>query len=232
MPVRSPGSSAGPRAGRAAAEALGLGIAAAVVALVALLLVTPSSRTAPAQAAASPASNLRFMLHGVPAPPIDLRDQRGRPTSIADLHGRVVLLTFLDSHCTNLCPIEGGQLAQVQRRFPVAQRPELVVVSVNPADTRRSVARFVREAGWTTHWRWLFGSRSALAPVWRAYHIGVRTSRSQAVVVGSTTIQLGGGIVHTTALYVIDPNGREQFGYLPPFRPAAVAAQIGALDRS
>jgi protein SCO1/2 len=150
-------------------------------------------------------------------------------TSLASLRGHTVLLTFLDSRCTNLCPIEGAQLAAVQRRLPASKRPELVVVSVNPADTRASVAKFVREAGWTQPWRWLLGTRAALAPVWKAYHIGVRLSHGQAVQTGQTTIRVAGSVVHTIALYVIDRNGRERYGYLPPFRPAAVASAVSSI---
>jgi protein SCO1/2 len=150
-------------------------------------------------------------------------------TSLASLQGHTVLLTFLDSRCTNLCPIEGAQLAAVQKGLPEAKRPELVVISVNPADTRASVAKFVRQAGWTQPWRWLLGTRATLAPVWKAYHIGVRLSHGQAVQTGKTTIRVAGSVVHTIALYVIDPQGRERYGYLPPFRPAAVASAISSL---
>lgn len=219
-----------PRKSRAAVESGAIGIAVAAIALVALSLITPSTRTAPAAAASPSASaGLRFALHGTPAPQLDLPDQAGRPTHIADLRGHVVLLTFLDSRCTNLCPIEGAQLAAVQHRVPARSRPELVVVSVNPADTRASVARFVHEAGWSRPWRWLLGSRASLAPVWHAYHIGVRLSHGRAIQTGNTTIRVAGSVVHTIALYVIDPDGRERFGYLPPFRPAAVAAAVAKL---
>jgi cytochrome oxidase Cu insertion factor (SCO1/SenC/PrrC family) len=175
---------------------------------------------------------LRWTLHGAPAPALDLLDQTGQKTTIAALRGHVVLLTFLDSKCTNLCPIEGTQLAQVQRRLPATDRPELVVVSVNPADTPASVARFVREAGWNHPWRWLLGTRRTLAPVWSAYHIGVRFSHGRAVQTGKTTIRVAGSVAHTIALYLIDRRGRERFGYLPPFQPAVVAKEVAALERS
>lgn len=217
---------------RAAIEAAVLALVVAGIALAVLLAISPDSSGAPASGsnAASP-SGLRWTLHHTPAPAVRLPDQDGRMTSLADLHGHTVLLTFLDSRCTNLCPIEGSQLAAVQRRLPAAQRPQLVVVSVNPADTRASVAKFVRQAGWTQPWRWLLGTRKTLAPVWRAYHIGVRLSHGQAVQTGKTTIRVAGSIVHTIALYVIDPQGRERYGYLPPFRPASVASAISSVTR-
>jgi cytochrome oxidase Cu insertion factor (SCO1/SenC/PrrC family) len=107
-----------------------------------------------------------------------------------------------------------------------------VVVSVNPADTPASVARFVREAGWNHPWRWLLGTRRTLAPVWSAYHIGVRFSHGRAVQTGKTTIRVAGSVAHTIALYLIDRRGRERFGYLPPFQPAVVAKEVAALERS
>jgi cytochrome oxidase Cu insertion factor (SCO1/SenC/PrrC family) len=94
------------------------------------------------------------------------------------------------------------------------------------------VARFVHEAGWNRPWRWLLGTRGALAPVWSAYHIGVRFSHGRAVQTGNTTIRVAGSVAHTIALYLIDRRGRERFGYLPPFQPAAVAKEVAALERS
>jgi protein SCO1/2 len=212
------------------AEAAALAVVVGSIALVVLTLISPSSRAASQQSSPASQAGLRWTLKSIPAPALDLPDQTGSTTSIAALRGHVVLLTFLDSRCTNLCPIEGSQLAQVQRRLPAAKRPVLVVVSVNPADTQASVAKFVHEAGWTTPWRWLLGSRKTLAPVWRAYHIGVRLSHGQAVQTGNTTIRVAGSVVHTIALYVIDATGHERYGYLPPFRPAAVAAAVTAVS--
>ena len=222
----------GPPARRVAAEAAALAVVVAGISLVVLTLISPSSRAASTPSSPASQPGLRWTLHSTPAPALDLPDQNGSMTSVAALRGHVVLLTFLDSRCTNLCPIEGAQLAQVQRRLPGARRPVLVVVSVNPADTQASVARFVREAGWTSPWRWLLGSRKTLAPVWHAYHIGVRLSHGQAVQTGNTTIRVAGSVVHTIALYVIDATGHERYGYLPPFRPASVAAAVTAVSRS
>jgi cytochrome oxidase Cu insertion factor (SCO1/SenC/PrrC family) len=220
-----------PERRRAAVESAVLALVVAGVALAALLALSPDSNGAAARSnGAGSGPGLRWTLHGTSAPAVRLPDQDGRMTSLAALRGHPVLLTFLDSRCTNLCPIEGAQLAAVQRRLPPAQRPQLVIVSVNPADTRASVARFVREAGWTQPWRWLLGTRETLGPVWRAYHIGVRLRHGQAVQTGKATIRVAGDVVHTIALYVIDPKGQERYGYLPPFRPAAVAAAVKSLS--
>lgn len=231
MTASAPIGPAPPRR-RAAAESAALALAVAAVAFAVLLALTPGSSGAAGSGsnAAGSSPGLRWTLHNTPAPAVRLPDQDGRMTTLAGLRGHTVLLTFLDSRCTNLCPIEGSQLAAVQRRLPAGRRPELVVVSVNPADTRATVAKFVRQAGWTQPWRWLLGSRRTLAPVWRAYHIGVRLRHGQAVQTGQTTIRVAGDVVHTIALYVIDPKGRERYGYLPPFRPSAVAAAVSSVS--
>jgi cytochrome oxidase Cu insertion factor (SCO1/SenC/PrrC family) len=231
MTASTPTGPAPPRR-KAAAEAAVLALVVAGIAFAALLALTPGSNGAAASGSngAGTSPGLRWTLHNAPAPAVRLPDQEGKTTSLAALRGHTVLLTFLDSRCTNLCPIEGSQLAAVQRRLPAGQRPQLVVISVNPADTRASVARFVRQAGWTQPWRWLLGTRSTLAPVWRAYHIGVRLRHGQAVQTGKTTIRVAGDVVHTIALYVIDPKGQERYGYLPPFRPAAVAAAVKSVS--
>jgi protein SCO1 len=176
----------------------------------------------------SPASGGRAAVHlhgdavwgagARPAPPIRLHDQAGRTTTAAALHGRVVLLTFMDSHCTTECPVEGHQLAVVQRAFPAASRPEIVVVSVNPADTPRSARRFARRRGWHGGWRWLMGSAGELSRVWRAYGIEVDPTSHD--------------IVHSAALYIVDRHGDERSGYVAPFLPNLVIADVRALEKA
>ena len=155
-----------------------------------------------------------------PAPPIALRDQNGAPVSLQSLRGSPVLLTFLDSRCRSECPIEGRQLSWVLGRLRPADRPTLVVVSVDPkGDTRASIQRALKEWRLTGHWRlhWLIGTDSRLAPVWRSYGIAV-DPRS-------------GDIVHSLALYLIDRHGYERTGYLFPFLPEFVRSDLSVLGQ-
>jgi protein SCO1/2 len=149
------------------------------------------------------------------APELNLRDERSRPFRLADARGRVVALTFLDSRCRSMCPIEARQLATVWRSLS-ARRATLVVISTDPwGDTPASERRFAAKAHWSMPWHWLSGSAAQLRPVWRAYGVGV--------------IRTPGDVSHGTALYLIDGNGFERGGYLPPFLPRDVAHDIGAL---
>jgi cytochrome oxidase Cu insertion factor (SCO1/SenC/PrrC family) len=156
-----------------------------------------------------------------PAPPITtLRDQSGRLFSLASLRGRTVIVSFFDSHCTQACPLEGRALAASERALPRAERPALVVVSVNPSDTPASTRAAMHKwglAGLTT-WHWLRGGKTQLAPVWHAYHVFVAPER--------------GDIVHTEALYLLDRRLDERSAYLYPFAPRYVTSDLTKLARA
>ena len=155
-----------------------------------------------------------------PAPAISsLRDQTGRPFSLASLHGHTVAIVFFDSHCHQECPLEGRALANAERALPRAQRPVLVAVSVNPLDTLASVRRAVRSWGLAgvAPWHWLMGTRTKLATVWKPYHIYVAPH------------PVDGDISHTEALYLIDRRGYERAAYLFPFATRFVSHDLRAL---
>jgi cytochrome oxidase Cu insertion factor (SCO1/SenC/PrrC family) len=151
------------------------------------------------------------------APDFSLPDQSGGTFSLASLRGRPVALTFMDSHCHQECPLEGRALAAGLRRVPRADRPVVVVISINPwgdtpASARNAIERFDLAA---FRWRWLLGSRARLEPVWRRYHIEVRR--------GSDDIE------HTDALYLIDARGFERAGLVYPFLPTWISDDLKTL---
>jgi cytochrome oxidase Cu insertion factor (SCO1/SenC/PrrC family) len=155
------------------------------------------------------------------APNFVLRDQIGGVMSLASLRGRPVVLTFLDSQCKSSCPIEGRQLGSILRRLPAAQRPALVIVSVDrsgdtPAGIRHALAEWHLTGAWAVHWL-NARTHAELASVWRSY--GVR-------VVPTTN-----DVVHSLALYLIDRRGYERTAYLFPFLPGFVQRDLGRLAR-
>ncbi|HEX8975896.1 MAG TPA: SCO family protein [Solirubrobacteraceae bacterium] len=153
-----------------------------------------------------------------PAPPITaLRDQHGARFSLGSLHGHTVAIEFFDSHCHQACPLAGRALAASERLLPRAQRPVLVVVSINPLDTPASTRAAVRAWGLAglASWHWLRGTHAELARVWSAYHIFVQPMK--------------GDIAHTEALYLLDRRGDERSGYLFPYAPDFVAHDLRVL---
>lgn len=81
-------------------------------------------------------------------PEFALRTYDGGPVRSHELRGKVVLLTFLDSQCTEACPILASQIAQALNRLPAHERRKVVAVAIttDPAeDTRQSVRTFLEK---------------------------------------------------------------------------------------
>jgi cytochrome oxidase Cu insertion factor (SCO1/SenC/PrrC family) len=184
------------------------------------LLSAPQPSTAGVRVAPTGLSGEASWRAGVrPAPAIrTLRDQTGHVFSLSSLRGHTVAMAFFDSYCTQACPLEGRALAAAEMSLPAAQRPVLVVVSVNPRDTPATTRRAARRWGLAqaAAWHWLMGSHAQLATVWRAYHIAVAPPRD-------------GDIAHTEALYLIDRRGDERAGFLYPFARRFVTGDLRTL---
>jgi protein SCO1/2 len=159
--------------------------------------------------------------HERAAPPFTLYDHSGALVSLGAFKKTPVLLTFLDSRCREQCPIMGAQLGTILRDTKPADRPTLLIVSVNPAgDTPASIRRVMAEwqldGPW--HWHWIRGTERELSAVWSAYGITVEPTT--------------GNIAHGLALYLIDGDGFERTGYLFPFLPNFVALDLRTLSHA
>jgi|SRR5579875_3196960 len=189
----------------AAAVVLGVGIGAG------LHFLLPARTTAPA----SNIVNMRYGMYGAASWPVGavrapaitgLHDQTGHAFTLAALRGHPVALVFFDSFCHQECPLEGRQLAAAERVLPASERPDLLVVSVDPKDTPASTRAAIREWGLAgvAPWHWLMGTHAELARIWARYGIQVSPP-------------IDGDINHTEALYLIDRRGYERAAYLWPF---------------
>lgn len=75
-----------------------------------------------------------------------LRNRDGRAVHAADLRGRVTVLTFLDSQCTESCPVIAWTVARALDSLTRDERRDVraVAISTDPAeDTPRSVRTFL-----------------------------------------------------------------------------------------
>lgn len=83
---------------------------------------------------------------GITMPDFSLHNFDGRLVRSSDLAGRVTLLTFLDSQCTESCPLIAWTVARTIDTLTPAERQRVraVAISTDPAeDTRRSVPSFL-----------------------------------------------------------------------------------------
>jgi protein SCO1/2 len=149
-----------------------------------------------------------------PAPPLSLTDYRGHRVDLQNLHGRPVLVAFLYTHCTDLCPIVAGKVHTAFAHLPRAERPLFLAVSVDPAhDTPASARAFNRAHRTTGEIDWLLGSHKELAAVWKAW--GVKPERNA---------DDPEEIEHNAEIVAIDPQGRIVALYPSTFKPSGLAA--------
>ena len=139
----------------------------------------------------------------VPAPGFTLTDQHGHTLSLASLRGKAVVLEFMDPHCTDICPIVSQEFVDAYRELgPAAAKVVFVAVNVNQFHASvADVAAFSQAHQLTAipDWHFFTGPVPELRAVWRDYHIEVAAPHP------------GGDILHTSAVYFIDPQGRERY---------------------
>jgi protein SCO1/2 len=125
-----------------------------------------------------------------------LRDYRGRLVSMRAQRGKVVLLSFVDSKCTEMCPIVASVMAQAHRRLAPSVRAQVgpILITVSPkVDTPRSVRRFLARLH-ALSLDYLLGTPRELRPVWKAYGI-------------LSAFDTGNADVHSSDVRVFDRNG-------------------------
>ncbi len=107
------------------------------------------------------------------APEIALQSHRGDTFRLADLQGKVVVLTFLYTSCTDVCPLIGVKLKKAAEALGSdAERVAFVVVSTDPErDNLDRVSQYSHRMGMYNRWDYLIGSREELESVWQAYYV-------------------------------------------------------------
>ena len=138
-----------------------------------------------------------------PAPDFTLTDQNGRTLSLAELRGKVVVLEFMDPHCTDICPIVSVEYIDAYRDLgPLAAKVVFAAVNVNQYHAAvADMLAYSREHQLITipSWHFLTGPVADLRTVWGDYNVQVEAPNPDA------------DIVHSSVVYFIDTAGRERF---------------------
>ncbi|MGH7342167.1 MAG: SCO family protein, partial [Candidatus Rokuibacteriota bacterium] len=156
-----------------------------------------------------------------PAPPFALTAQDERRLSLADLRGKVVVLTFIYTTCTDTCPLLTGKLVSLQPRLGAdfGRRVFFVGVTVDPErDTPArlkgyAVAHGARPEGWA----FLTGAPTEIREVSKRYGVyAKKTAR--------------GDVDHTFLTSVIDARGTLRVQYMGVrFDPTELLGDVRAL---
>ena len=189
--------------GSVAAAGLAIGLIVLGAAPMAVAQASPVADTILAQSINGASAPVNF-----PAAAFALTDQDGRAVTLASLHGKVVLLTFLDDTCSVDCPLiaqefrQAGQLLSADTR-----RVELVAINYNPLNTQVSyIQAFDRQEGLAgvPNWLYLTGTPAQLQEVWRRYGV------PQAEI-----LPAGSMVGHGDYALIIDQHGhiRQELGF-------------------
>jgi protein SCO1 len=155
--------------------------------------------------ACRPASTLPVLF---PSPQFELTDQTGRPFSSSHLTGKVVVVNFVFTTCTDICPLLTATMAQVRDQLRQAKllgdKAVIVSFSVDPEhDTPEALATYGERFGAVpTEWRFLTGQRQVIDDLLIG---GFKVGRSPPAA------RTPGGapeIIHTSRFALIDPKGQ------------------------
>jgi len=187
----------------------------------ALLLVLVAAGCGTSAKQVTPTGPAPSVYHGfelkppVAAPAFRLTDQAGRLVGPRTLRGHWFVVTFLYTHCPDVCPLIASNIATAMRSLPDLRA---LAVSVDPkGDTPAAVRSFVRAHRLPAGFRYLTGTRPQLAPVWKRYHIAVGPHPDETVD-------------HSAFVVLVDPAGKERLLYDSTVQASELVADLRMLS--
>ncbi len=133
------------------------------------------------------------------APALSLLSASGRPVSLSSFRGKVVVLSFFNAACDDICPVIEGEVKAALAdlgRSGARGRVEFLTVNTDPLALSPAAGRPAEAAmAAVPQWQFLTGSISRLNSVWKTYGVSIEAQASS------------GTVSHSEALYFIDPAG-------------------------
>ncbi len=136
----------------------------------------------------------------LPVPEISLTDFNGQPFRLSDYRGKIVLLFFGYTYCSDVCPTTMAVLKQARGQLNEEQaaRVQVVLITVDPQrDTSQTLQDYL--AHFDSTFIGLSGTEEELSPVWKAYGVFRELGKPNA--------QGNYEVSHTARVYVIDAQG-------------------------
>jgi protein SCO1/2 len=154
-------------------------------------------------------------------PPLKLRNYLGQPVNIDQYRGKPVLITFVYTHCPDVCPLMISNLRVAQNLMGKdgPQKAQVIAVSVDAkGDTPKTVKAFLKAHEMTGRMQYLIGSQQELARVWKAWGVGSERDAKNPDFVE-----------HSGLVYGITAKGLRAALYSASFKPAAIAHDVPLL---
>jgi protein SCO1/2 len=128
-----------------------------------------------------------------------LNEANGKPVSLADYRGKVVVLFFGYTHCPQICPTTLADLAQVMRMLGKdAAKVQVLFVTLDPErDTRELLAQY--PPAFFPTFKGLSGDTMATAQAAQAFGVTWQVHRNNSG---------GYDLDHSAGTYLIAPGGK------------------------
>ena len=129
-----------------------------------------------------------------------LVDHNGKPRTLSDYRGKVVVLFFGYTQCPDVCPTTLAELADVMKRLgPDAERVQVLFVTVDPGrDTPELLSKYV--PAFDPRFTGLYGDADATARTAKEFKILFQKQPGQTP--GAYTVD------HSAGTFIFDPNGK------------------------
>lgn len=129
-----------------------------------------------------------------------LTDHTGKPRTLADFRGKVVILFFGYTHCPDVCPTTLVELKQVMGKLGAdADRVQVLFITLDPErDTPKILAQYV--PAFDPRFLGLYGDAESTTKTAREFKVFFE--KREGAAPGSYTLD------HTAASYAFDPAGR------------------------
>jgi protein SCO1/2 len=126
-----------------------------------------------------------------------LTDAEGKPRSLGDFRGKIVLLSFGYTHCPDVCPTTLAKFAEARRLLGAdGARVQALFVTIDPErDTAELLRAYV--PAFDPSFIGLRGSEAQTDAVTRAYHANYQVVQYQGSIL----------VDHTASTYIVDAQG-------------------------
>jgi cytochrome oxidase Cu insertion factor (SCO1/SenC/PrrC family) len=143
--------------------------------------------------------------------PFTLIDHNGQRRTDADFRGKLLLVYFGFTACTDACPTDLQSIAgAVDKLGPTGEAVQPLFITINPElDTPEQLKRYV--ALFHPRMIGLTGDRRQIRDVARAYKVYFART--------TPAIRTDPSVDHSSVVYLVDTDGR-YIGFFPPGTPA------------
>lgn len=156
------------------------------------------------------------------APELKLKNSLGEAVDLTQYKGKAVLLTFIYTHCPDVCPLIVSHLKTAQAELgDKAKDMQIIAVSTDPkGDTPTTVKDFLAKHGMTGRMQYLIGNRAELGHVWTDWNIVAKPDKA-----GRDLVE------HSALIYGIAADGKVTTLYPANFSPSQIVHDVPLLEQ-